>query len=113
VVPRVLEFAPSPAASLFATSPEHASSSPSSVPLLDHVVPLPADSLRPVTLSLRGIHQRKQRTDGTIALLATCMAQATSDPHSEPRHFRAALSIPHWHEAMESEYDVLLKNGTW
>ncbi|KAK1602234.1 hypothetical protein QYE76_016843 [Lolium multiflorum] len=112
VVPRVLDFAPSPAVLPSATSPEHASSSSSSAPLLDPVVPLPADSLRPVTRSLRGIHQRKQHTDGTVAWLATCMAHASSDPHSKPRRFCAALSIPHWRAAMESEYDALLKNGT-
>jgi hypothetical protein len=33
--------------------------SPSSAPVLAPVVPLPIDSLRPVTRSLRGIHQRK------------------------------------------------------
>jgi hypothetical protein len=41
------------------------------------------------------------------------MAQAVADPHSEPRHFRAALGIPHWREAMETEFDALIRNGTW
>jgi hypothetical protein len=113
VVPRVLDFSPSPVTLPSATSPEQDFSSSLAEPLLDHVVPLPADSLRPITRRLRGIHQRKQRSDGTVAWLATCMAHAVADPHSEPRHFRAALSILHWREAMESEYDALLKNGTW
>ena len=85
----------------------------SPAPLLAPIVPLPADSLRPVTRSLRGIHQPKKHTDGTVAWLATCMAQAASDPHSEPRHFRAVMGIPHWREAMETEFDALIKNGTW
>jgi hypothetical protein len=41
------------------------------------------------------------------------MAHAAADPNSEPRHFRAALSIPHWREAIETEFDALLRNGTW
>ena len=41
------------------------------------------------------------------------MAQAATDPTAEPRHFRAALGIPHWREAMETEFDALIKNGTW
>jgi histone deacetylase 1/2 len=41
------------------------------------------------------------------------MAQAVADPHSEPRHFRVAMSIPHWRAAMETEFDALQKNGTW
>ena len=48
-----------------------------------------------------------------MAWLATCMAQAQSDPTAEPRHFQAALSIPHWRTAMEQEYHALLKNETW
>ncbi|KAK1651002.1 hypothetical protein QYE76_068807 [Lolium multiflorum] len=55
----------------------------------------------------------KQRTDGTVAWLAACVAQSTSDPTAEPRHFRAALGIPHWRAAMEQEYDALIKNNTW
>jgi hypothetical protein len=86
---------------------------PADASILAPAVPLADDSLRPVTGSLFGIHQRKQRTDGTVAWLATCMAQAVADPHSEPRHFRAALTIPHWRAAMEIEFDALIKNGTW
>jgi histone deacetylase 1/2 len=74
---------------------------------------VPADPLRPVTRSQRGIHQPKQRTDGTVAWLAACMAQAAADPSAEPRHFRAALGIPHWREAMETEFEALQSNGTW
>jgi histone deacetylase 1/2 len=41
------------------------------------------------------------------------MAQSVADPHSEPRHFRVALGTPHWWAAMETEFDALIKNGTW
>jgi hypothetical protein len=81
----------------------------SAAPVLDSLEPLPAASLRPVTHGLRGIRQVKQRIDGTVAWLAACVAQAVSDPTAEPRHFRAALGIPHWRDAMEQEYDALIK----
>jgi histone deacetylase 1/2 len=41
------------------------------------------------------------------------MADAAADPHSEPRHFRAALGVPHWRTAMEQEFEALLRNNTW
>jgi histone deacetylase 1/2 len=41
------------------------------------------------------------------------MVQAQEDPTAEPRHFKAAMSIPHWRTAMEQEYQALLKNETW
>lgn len=44
---------------------------------------------------MRGITVPKKRTDGIVAWLAACLNQATQDPIAEPRHFRAALSIPH------------------
>jgi histone deacetylase 1/2 len=85
----------------------------SAAPVLDSLEPLSAASLRPVTRGLRGIRQVKQRTDGTVAWLAACVAQAVSDPTVEPRHFRDALGIPHWRDAIEQEYDALIKNNTW
>lgn len=30
-----------------------------------------------------------------------------------PRTFCAALADPHWHSAMEEEYNALLANHTW
>ena len=69
--------------------------------------------LRPHTRSKSGVFRPKERKDGTVAWLATCMAQAQSDPTAEPRYFQAALSIPHWRTAMEQEYHALLKNETW
>ena len=41
------------------------------------------------------------------------MAHAAADPTAEPRHFQAALGIPHWRAAMEQEFQALLKNDTW
>jgi hypothetical protein len=41
--------------------------------------------------------------------MAACFAHATAKPH----HFCAALSVPHWREAMETEFDALVSNGTW
>ncbi|KAK1629526.1 hypothetical protein QYE76_003841 [Lolium multiflorum] len=38
---------------------------------------------------------------------------AITDPSSEPRTYQAAMSIPHWREAMEQEYQALLRNETW
>ncbi|KAK1610097.1 hypothetical protein QYE76_033770 [Lolium multiflorum] len=105
-----------------ADSPLSACSSPptdqlvapnATVPILEPLVPLPHDSLRPVTRGLRGVRQAKHRTDGTVAWLAACVAQSVVDPTAEPRHFRAALGIPHWRAAMEQEYDALINNGTW
>jgi histone deacetylase 1/2 len=62
---------------------------------------------------MHGIHRPKQRTDGTVAWLAACIAQSVANPCAEPRHFRAALGIPHWRAAMEQEFDALQKNNTW
>ncbi|XP_037474264.1 26S proteasome non-ATPase regulatory subunit 13 homolog B-like [Triticum dicoccoides] len=41
------------------------------------------------------------------------MAHTAADPTAEPRHFQAALSIPHWRDAMEQEFQALRKNDTW
>ncbi|RDX76104.1 putative mitochondrial protein, partial [Mucuna pruriens] len=35
------------------------------------------------------------------------------DAHTEPQTVKVALSSTHWREAMQQEYDVLLKNKTW
>ena len=48
-----------------------------------------------------------------MAWLAACMAHIAADPTAEPRHFQAALSIPHWHAAMKQEIQALQKNDTW
>ena len=75
--------------------------------------PSPPVVLRPHTRSKSGIFQPKKRTDGTVAWLAACVAHAEADPTTEPRHFRAALGIPHWRAAMEQEIHALQRNNTW
>ncbi|XP_071674374.1 uncharacterized protein [Lolium perenne] len=86
-----------------------ASSSPSSS---DALPPPPVTAaLRPHTRS--GIHRPKTRTDGTVAWIAACLAQAQSDPTAEPRHYQAAMSIPHWRASMDLEFQALRQNGTW
>ncbi|XP_073367905.1 uncharacterized protein [Aegilops tauschii subsp. strangulata] len=97
-------------------SPAGASSSP----LMDSgssgmaaPAPPPPVVLRPHTRSKSGIFQPKKRTDGTVAWLAACVAHAEADPTTEPRHFRAALGIPHWRAAMEQEIHALQRNNTW
>jgi hypothetical protein len=41
------------------------------------------------------------------------VADAVANPTAEPRHFQAALGIPHWRAAMEQEFQALQKNDTW
>ncbi|KAK1662393.1 hypothetical protein QYE76_050552 [Lolium multiflorum] len=85
-------------------SPASSSSSP--------VPPAPV-ARGPRTRSQTGVFRPKERTDGTVAWIAACVADATADPTAEPRHFQAALGIPHWRAAMEQEFQALLKNDTW
>ncbi|XP_073368066.1 uncharacterized protein [Aegilops tauschii subsp. strangulata] len=92
----------------------------SSSPLLDSgssVVAAPPSPppvvLRPHTRNKSGIFQPKKRTDGIVAWLAACMAHTEADPTTEPRHFQAALGIPHWRAAMEEEIHALQRNNTW
>jgi hypothetical protein len=72
-----------------------------------------ATSLRPHTRSKSGIVHRKERTDGTVAWLAACLADAQADPTAEPRNYQAAMCIPHWCAAMDDEFQALLRNNTW
>jgi hypothetical protein len=58
-------------------------------------LPPAAVSLRPHTRSKSGVVRHKERTDGTIAWLAACLADAQADPNAEPRNYQAAMSIPH------------------
>jgi hypothetical protein len=83
-------------------------SSPSPSPL-----PAPSPALRPHTRSKSRIVRHCERTDGTIAWIAACLADAQADTTAEPRHYQAALSIPHWRAAMEDEFQALLRNNTW
>lgn len=54
-----------------------------------------------------------ERTDGTVAWLAACMAHAVANPTVEPPTYQAAMGIPHWRPAMDQEFQALLKNDTW
>ncbi|XP_071680105.1 uncharacterized protein [Lolium perenne] len=44
-----------------------------------------------------------------VYLTTCCSAISTLDPTAEPRHFQAALGIPHWRAAMELEIQSLLQ----
>ncbi|KAK1645928.1 hypothetical protein QYE76_063733 [Lolium multiflorum] len=68
---------------------------------------------RPHTRSRSGIARPLQRTDGTVTWYAACLAAALADPSAEPRDYQAAMSVPHWREAMELEYTALLRNEIW
>jgi hypothetical protein len=83
--------------------------------VLDDLVssPPPAALLRPHTRSKSGVVRRKERTDGTVAWLAACLADAQADPTAKPHNYQAAMSIPHWRAAMADEFQALLRNKTW
>jgi hypothetical protein len=66
-----------------------------------------------VTRSRHGIVQRKQRTDGTVAWFTACHTHAVTDTSIEPSTYQDALSIPHCCDAMELEFQALIKNETW
>ena len=92
----------------------------SASPLMSSPVPSSASPaqpaavvLRPRTCSQTCVFQPKKHPDGTIAWLVACMAHIAADPTAESRHFQVALGIPHWHAAMEHEFQALLQNGTW
>jgi hypothetical protein len=56
--------------------------------------PTPAP-LHPHTRIKSGIVQRHERTDGPVAWIATCLADAQADSTAKPQHYQAPLSIPH------------------
>lgn len=73
------------------------------------VLPPPApDSTRPITRLQQGITKPKIRTDGTVRW---CMAAISFA--EEPATVDDALGDPKWVEAMNSEHQALLCNGTW
>jgi hypothetical protein len=45
--------------------------------------------------------------------LVLTTATSSLTPSPIPSSARAALADPHWHVAMEEEYDALISNGTW
>jgi hypothetical protein len=56
-------------------------------------------------MSQQGIRQPKVRTDGTV--LYGCLAIS-----NEPRSLEETLSNKNWKQAMDVEYDALVKNKT-
>jgi hypothetical protein len=67
----------------------------------------------PTTRARRGIRQPKIRTDGTVTWSAILSARDASKDTVEPSDYRAALRLPHWRAAMETEFSALQRNGTW
>jgi hypothetical protein len=65
-------------------------------------------SFRPVTRSQRGIVKPKQYTDGTVRW---GMTVATSS--EEPASVNEALKDKRWINAMDVEYQALVRNKTW
>ncbi|XP_012700229.1 uncharacterized protein LOC105914105 [Setaria italica] len=61
---------------------------------------------RPLTRLQRGIRKQKQYTDGTVRY---GLFTSTGEPSS----LDEALHDRNWHQAMESEYEALMKNRTW
>jgi hypothetical protein len=59
-----------------------------------------------------GIVHPRECTDGTVAWIVACLADAQVNPTAEPQHFQAAMSIPHWRAAMYDEFQALLRNST-
>ena len=94
--PAHMQHGPAPAADVAASPPQLSppGSIQTSTPTLGTAHP--QDPPRSVTRAMHGIHCPRKRTDGTVAWLAACMARSVADPSAEPRHFRAALGVPHW-----------------
>ena len=63
---------------------------------------------RPATRSQHGIFKPKTYTDGTVRWCT--LATASTD---EPTSVAAALGDKNWVEAMDTEYQALLRNNTW
>jgi hypothetical protein len=69
-----------------------------------------------VTRSKNQISKPKQPTDGTIRYplpKAPLVAATEISDLTEPICFTTASKNPKWRQAMNSEFDALLKNHTW
>jgi histone deacetylase 1/2 len=62
-------------------------------------------SQRPNTRASKGIVKPREYKDGTVRWLLT----AATD---EPANLQSALADPNWKEAMDEEYDALIRNRT-
>lgn len=94
---------PEDPAATFATVPP--SVQPDTTAAQPHAI-LPNPAPRSRTRLQAGIRKPKIYTDGTVRYgnLAVC---------DEPTNISAALSDPHWKQAMESEFLALMRNNTW
>ena len=63
------------------------------------------------TRSQSGIIKAKEYTDGTVRYDRVKRAFLSS--FGEPTHLHDALNHKEWKEAMDSEYNALMKNKTW
>jgi len=66
----------------------------------------PQEITRPRTRLQSGIRKDKVYTDGTIRY---SLFSSTGEPHA----VEEAINDPQWKEAMQTEYDALIKNKTW
>jgi hypothetical protein len=103
---------PSPAASSSHVESRAASPSPAPTPIrtpgraVQSHVSAAAPPAGPRTRLQQGIRQPKKYTDGTV-----CYGMLAST--GEPRNLSTALNDPHWHAAMQEEYNALMENQTW
>ena len=68
-----------------------------------------ATSIPLATLSSTSVHPRQTRSKSDIFKPKVFTAML----HFEPSTVPLALADPRWKEAMETEYQALLKNNTW
>lgn len=100
---------PAPASGAGPTPPDAATRSPGEISTGGSSAGTPeevAAPLRPVTRLQRGIQKKKIYTDGTVryGMLAST---------GEPTDLADALQDKNWKQAMNSEYEALMRNKTW
>jgi hypothetical protein len=66
----------------------------------------------PMTRRRHGIHQPKQRTDGTVAWNCVVAAHTSLEHTHEHHDYKEALRTPHWRDAVEAGFSTLQANGT-
>ena len=66
------------------------------------------------TRSKNNIHQPKLPLESHIRypLLKALMTTVTNN-EPEPTYYSEAIKHPNWRDAMNKEFDALLRNGTW
>jgi hypothetical protein len=89
----------------FSSAPAAVATSVPSSPLPTDASSPPIDA-RPRTQLQAGIRKPKVYTDGTIRY--GCYTST-----SEPSNLDEALRDKKWHDAMDIEYEALMKNKTW